>query len=103
MVRLIAAPQLVAVLGAQGESVKAAELLDVRESLRGKRRLSFKGVQHDAFQKITQAHVLLLGNRLQHLQHALFDPDSGLHALHLDGMGDGCASIRHMVHIYHGT
>src|SRR6201996_3996632 len=67
-----ALPQLMAVLCAQRQPIEAAELLDILERLRRKRRLALEGMQHDALQQIAQAHVLLLRDGLQHLQHSLF-------------------------------
>src|ERR1700724_2842532 len=79
--------ELVAVPGPRGGAIKTAELLDVLERLRRERSFAFEGVEHDALQQITQAHVLLLGHRLQHLQHAFLQPHARLNALHLDWSG----------------
>jgi hypothetical protein len=37
-------------------------------------------MQNDSLQQIAQGHILLFGDCLEHLQHALFHPDPGLNA-----------------------
>src|ERR1700733_12633219 len=90
-----ALPQLMAILRTQRQPIEAAELLDVLERLRRKWRLALEGMQHDALQQIAQAHVLLLRDGLQPLQHSFFQPDACLHAFDFYRRGNRRCSVRH--------
>src|SRR5579863_9833529 len=73
--------QVVAVSGPERHAVERLELLDLFQCPLGERRLAFECVQDDSLQQVAEADVLLLGERLEHFQHALFNPDTGLNAL----------------------
>ncbi len=79
--------ELVAVRRGQRAAVDLLQLRDDLQRVRGERRLPLERVQHDPFQQVTQRHVQVLGQALEHLEQAAFDPDTGLHP----------------VHCYHGT
>ena len=40
-----------------------------------------KGMQHDAFEQISESHVFQFSEGLQHFEGAFFDADPGLHTL----------------------
>src|SRR5262249_19009132 len=73
--------QLVAVARRQVKTIETLELLDALERRRAERRLAFEGMQHDAFDEIAETDLVILRDRLQHLQDALFDAHAGLRAL----------------------
>src|ERR1700728_3321682 len=73
-----------AVRGAQRHPVQLLELLDFLQSPPGKRRFAFESVQHNTLQQIAEAHVLQLGNRLQHFQKSLLDAYPCLDPLDFD-------------------
>jgi hypothetical protein len=47
----------------------------------GKRRLALEGVQDDALEQVAEGKIERIRQRLEHLQHPLFDADAGLDAL----------------------
>jgi hypothetical protein len=55
---LTAFAKVVAVSGAQGESIELFELLDLFEGLRGEGGFAFEGVEDDAFEKVAEGEVL---------------------------------------------
>lgn len=78
---------MVAVGGAQRESIELFELLDFLQGFRGERGFAFEGVQDDAFEEVAEGHVLLLGDGFEDFEEALFDADAGLDAFDFDGVG----------------
>src|ERR1035437_4051338 len=60
--------------------VKLFQLANAFQRRRAERRLTVKGVQHDALEQVSQRHVVILGKRLQNLEDSLFDAHPGLHA-----------------------
>jgi hypothetical protein len=49
--------EVVAVNGAQGESVELFELLDLSEGLRGEGGFAFESVEDDAFEEVAEGEV----------------------------------------------
>src|SRR6202051_3655228 len=86
--------QSVAVRGMQRQTVNIPELLNLFEGLGGKRRLTFKSMQYNAFQQIAQSHVLQFGDCLQHLDQPLFHPDAGLNPFHLNCHMYQCTTVK---------
>ena len=68
----------------------AFQFVDAGPRFGSERRLAFERVQDDALEQIAERHVVIVGQRLQHLQQALLQPDAGLDALDNDGF-DGFA------------
>ncbi len=66
----------------QIEFVKLFQLLNSFQRGCIKRCFPIEGVKDDPFQQISQAHIVILGERLQHFQKALLHADSGLHSFH---------------------
>lgn len=81
---LLSFAEVVAVGGAQKESVKFFELLDFAQGSRGKRGFAFEGVEDDAFEKVAKGHVLLFGDGFEDFEEALLDADAGLDPLDFD-------------------
>src|SRR5580692_3643740 len=73
-----------AVAGAKRQTVDLLQVGDLREAFLGKCRPSFEGMQHDAFEQISEGKILEFRQGFQHLQEPLLDPDSGLYALDFD-------------------
>ena len=61
-------------------------------------RLAFKGMQDDAFNKVAEREVMILGQRFHNLQNSFFNPDARLDAF--DSMG---FLIVILVHVYQFT
>jgi len=72
---------LQAVAGArvQIESVEPLEVVNAFEGFFAKWNLSIEGMKHNAFEQITQRHVVIFGQGLKHFEKPLFHPDTGLH------------------------
>src|SRR6266404_3123823 len=79
--------QFVAELRGQCESIDLFELFNLFESLPGKRRFAFKGMQHDSLDQIAEREVFQFGNRFQDFQYPLFHEDTGLYAFHINHNG----------------
>src|SRR5580658_2390990 len=67
--------------GIQTEAVELLQFLDALQAVRIERALSIESVQNDAFQKIAERQVVVVGKRPQDLQDPLFHADAGLYAL----------------------
>ena len=76
--------EVVAVNGAQGESVELFELLDLSEGLRGEGGFAFEGVEDDSFEQVAEGHIFLFGDGFQDFEHAFFEADTGLDAFNKD-------------------
>jgi hypothetical protein len=63
---------------AQIERVDLLQLRDPAHGLGAEGRLSLEGVQHDPLEEVPQRHVVVFGERLQHLHEALFHAHAGL-------------------------
>jgi hypothetical protein len=64
--------------------VKPVEFLQVGnapETFPAKRALAIKGVEHDAFEEISERHVVIFPESFKHFQDSLFHANAGLHAL----------------------
>src|SRR5262245_26584206 len=72
---------------AQTQPIDASQVAHVRERRFGERRLALERMQGDALDQVAQAHVLVLGQGLQHLEQALLQPDPGLDPLHRSARG----------------
>src|SRR3954467_10333990 len=72
-----------AVAGPQLEPVDPLELFDLFHGVRRKRRLTLKGVQHDAFEQVAKGDVFEFGQALKNFQDALLDTYSGLYPFDL--------------------
>ena len=59
--------------------------------------LAVEGMEHDAFEQVAQGHVVILGERLEHFENALFHAHAGLDAF------DEEVRFIVMVRMYHGT
>jgi len=70
----------VAGAGVQVEFVKLLQLANLFERCRAERRLAVEGVQHNAFQHVSERHVVILGKGLEHFENPLFHANPGLHA-----------------------
>ena len=86
---------------------KIDELLfaDLPQCFRRERCLALEGVEHNAFKQIAERHILIIGQRLQHLKESSFHAHSRLHTLDLDLLGrfwHGCFT-ESMVPVYIGT
>lgn len=66
--------------GVEVEVEHAFEVGDLPPRFLGKGRLAFEGVQDDAFQQVAEGEVVIVGERFQDLEQALFDAHSGLNA-----------------------
>src|SRR6516162_1285708 len=75
--------QPVGVLRREVESVDCLQCLDLAQRRGGEGWLVLERVQHDALEQITQRHIQLGSEPLQHLEHAALETHSGL------GAGDG--------------
>src|ERR1700733_9135514 len=75
-----------AVGGSERQAVDFAELLDLAEGFFAEGSFAFEGVEHDAFEEVSEAEVFEFGNGLQDFEQVLFDTDSGLDAFDYDGM-----------------
>src|SRR5215470_18096623 len=73
-------PQLVGIPGAEVESVNRLQRLHLAERRGREGRLALEGVQHDALQQITEGHVELGGECLQHLEQPALEAHAGLGA-----------------------
>src|SRR6266849_1921560 len=85
-----------AVCGPQGQAVDFPELFNLAQGLCGEGRLPLKHMQNDAFQQVTQAHVLQLSHGLEDLEHAFFQSDAGLYAFDFQRV----LVINHLVPMY---
>src|SRR3981081_2823405 len=73
--------------GVQLQSVNALEFADLPQGLRGERSLAVKSVQDDALDQVAERHVLVRGERLQHLQDAPLHAHPGLDAFDFESFG----------------
>src|SRR5690606_10798263 len=70
----------VRIRGGQVEPVEFLHRGDAFQRFGRERRLALEAVQHDALEQVAEGHVLVLGQRLEHLEHPLLDADAGLDA-----------------------
>src|ERR1700728_217797 len=87
--------QPVARAGVEVEIVKALQLLDAIERGRAERGLPVKGVQDDTFEQVTEGHVVVFGECLEHFEQALLHAHPGLNAFD--------QQLRIVRHVYQGT
>src|ERR1700682_2450187 len=89
----------------QVQSVNAFEFGNLSQSLRGERCLSIKSMQDDALDQVAERHVLVLGERLEHLQDAALHAHAGLDAFDFEGFGRSRhgSGLGEVVPMYHGT
>src|ERR1700691_6338422 len=74
--------QAMAGAGIQLQAVKLLEISNAPERLGPEGDLAVKGVQHDAFEQVTQCDVFVFRKRLQHFQQAFLHADPGLNAFY---------------------
>src|SRR5208337_1975329 len=87
--------QAVAGAGIQIELVEFPELANAFERGRAEGSLAVEGVEHDAFEQVSEGHVVVIGECLEDLENSFFDAHAGLHALDFEF---GIVS-----HVYHCT
>ena len=75
---------MVAVGCGKGEAVDFAELFDLAEGVFAEGSFAFEGVQHDAFEKVSEAEVFEFGDGFQDFEQVFLDADAGLNALDED-------------------
>jgi len=82
-------------MACRGIEVEVIELLEIADALkrgRSKGAFAIEGVEDDAFEKVAEGEVMVLGEGFQHLQDAPFHSDAGLDALDLElVLSDGCS------------
>src|SRR5512146_3554077 len=76
--------QLVARRGTEVQTIEALQLPDPLQRRLVEGALSLEGVQHDALEQIAQGHVVVLGQRLEHLDQPLLHAHARLDALARD-------------------
>src|SRR6185437_168816 len=62
--------------------IDVAEFADGLEGCRIKRRLALKGVQHDPFEQVAEAHVLIVRECPEHFQKGSVHADASLNSVH---------------------
>src|ERR1700691_3390733 len=68
--------------GIQIQAIEPLQFLDAFETVPPERGFAVESVQHDTFQQIAERQIVIVGKRLQDLQHALLHANAGLNALH---------------------
>src|ERR1700734_850808 len=85
--------------------VNSFEFADLPQCFCREWGLALEGVEHNAFKQITECHILVVGQRLQHLEESSLHADTRLHTLDLDCLGrfrHGCP-VESLVPVYKGT
>lgn len=78
----------------QVQSVYPLEICNAAASLLAKRMLPIEGMKHDALQQITERHIMVFGQALQHLEQTLFQPDASLNSINDDWFASQRGSFR---------
>src|SRR6266566_10099781 len=68
--------------GVKFQAVKLLQLFNSTERHQIERALAVEGMEHNSLQQIAQSEIVIFGERLEHFQQPLLDPDAGLHTLH---------------------
>src|SRR5580704_463487 len=72
--------QAMARAGIEIKIVEAFQFLNALEGGGVERRFPVKGMQHDAFEKVAESHIVIFGEGLQDFQQAFFHANAGLDA-----------------------
>ena len=72
--------EAVACAGVQIETIELFQLLDPAQTGLVKGTLSIKSMENNAFEQITESHIVVVGKGPKYLQQSLFQADSRLHA-----------------------
>jgi hypothetical protein len=89
--------QAVAGRGIEIEVIELFEIADASERRRPERALSFENMKDDAFEEVAEGEIMVLGERFQYLEDALFHPNAGLGSFNLQLM------LFHGVPMYQST
>ena len=73
--------ETVAGAGIEIEGVELLQVTNASERFWLERSLAVEGVQNDAFEQVTQGHVVILGESLKNFEEPFFHADAGLDAL----------------------
>ena len=68
------------------ETEYALQFLDPGQRLAAEGRLALEGVQDHALEEITQGHVVIVGQRLEDLEHSFFESNAGLNPFDEDSL-----------------
>lgn len=72
--------------GIEIKVIELFEIADASERRWPKRAFSFENMKDDAFEKVAEGEVMVLGEGFQYLEDALFHPDAGLRSFDLQLM-----------------
>lgn len=72
------------VAGVEREAEDALQFLHAGKRFPTERGFALEGVQDHALEEITQGHVVIVGQRLEDLEHSFFEPNASLDPIDQD-------------------
>jgi hypothetical protein len=80
--------QAVAGAGVEVEFIEFLQLADALEGCGAERGFAVEGVENDAFEDVSEGHVVIFSEGFEDFEDALFNADAGLYAFDLEGINE---------------